>query len=152
AASETINGMMPKSASEPVRIKSIPSEKEVAALAAIYDLGQPTQVDIYAQLNSSIHMTAQDLDAVLTELVQKGWLQRQMISPRNELLFITPAGNVGVEKSALNRRNRVYRYTSVIDRNHLMNFLQAQLYLQKRKAPSGADNTLQKLILLLVKP
>ncbi len=119
--------LKPKPPSRPAVMRFVPSHNELAVLKTIWEKGSITDQDIYARLDTSIKMTAMDVNALLKGLEAKGVLTSELISPRDELTFMTPLGGVAVEKSALNRRNRVYRYQSRIDRKHMIRFLQAKL-------------------------
>jgi DNA-binding MarR family transcriptional regulator len=112
----------------PPRIRKMPTREEMAALCAIWAKEEPTEHDIYKDLAGDIKLTADDLHAVLDGLVQQGLLEQEITSPRHEFTFVTPFGNQKVEMSRLNTLNRVYRYHSLIDRDHMMRYLQAAHY------------------------
>ncbi len=119
--------LKPKPPTRPAVMRFVPSHNELAVLKTIWEKGSVTDQEIYAQLDTSIKLTAVDVNALLKGLETKGVLTSEIISPRDEWTFNTPLGGVGVEKSAQNRRNRVYRYQSRIDRKHMIRFLQAKL-------------------------
>ncbi len=133
-----------------IHLTSVPSPAEIATLAIIYQLDKPTQYEIYAAMDSSIKMTAEDVDIILEELTLKGYLTRELISPRDEFQIMTPMGTVGLEKNSLNRRNRVYRYQQILERDHLMNFLQAQWYNAKNRGETKTVERIESLIYLLI--
>lgn len=117
-----------KKGEPPPRLRKLPSREEMAALAVIYAKGEPTEHEIYAELGREIKLTADDLHLVLDGLVQQGILTQEIISPQHQFTFVTPFGSQGVELSRANLRNRVYRYHTRIDQEHMMRFLQAAHY------------------------
>ncbi len=119
--------LKPKPPKQPAVMRFVPSHNELAVLKVIWEKGSITDQEIYARLDTSIKLTAVDVNALLKGLEAKGVLTSELISPRDELTFNTPLGGVAVEKSAQNRRNRVYRYQSRIDRKHMIRYLQAKL-------------------------
>ena len=109
----------------PPRIRKVPTREEMAALRSIWSREEATEHDIYKDLDDDIKLTAEDLHRVLQGLVEQGMLEQQIISPRHEFTFMTPLGAQKVEMNRLNVLNRVYRYQSRIDKEHMMRFLQA---------------------------
>lgn len=123
---------------KPVRLDFVPSEAELDILQTLWEQPKSTDVYIYAALDTSIHLTAVDLNSVLERLSQKGLLTRQLVSPRNEFTF--PLGKV--EMSAKNRKNRVYQYESRIAADEVMRYLQAVLYnVEHGQTPSDSSNS-----------
>jgi len=123
----------------PPRIRKMPSREEMAALCAIWKMPEPTEHDIYKDLDPGLQLTAEDLHRVLSGLVDQGLLNQEIISPRNEFTFMTPLGSKGVEMSRLNVLNRVYRYHSRIDQEHMMRYLQAaHYYISTTARPDSA--------------
>ncbi len=119
--------LKPKPPSRPAVMRFVPSHDELAVLKTIWEKGSITDQEVYARLDTSVKLTAVDVNALLKGLEAKGVLTSELISPRDEFTFNTPLGGVAVEKSAQNRRNRVYRYQSRIDRKHMIRYLQAKL-------------------------
>ena len=117
-----------KKGEPPPRLRKLPSREEMAALVVIYAKGEPTEHEIYAEMGQEIKLTADDLHTVLDGLVQQGILTQEIISPQHQFTFVTPFGNQGIELSRNNLRNRVYRYRTRIDQEHMMRFLQAAHY------------------------
>lgn len=145
---EKVNAPQPA----PVRLRTIPTVAEMAALCAIWDKGAATENEIYSTLPRDIPVTAEDLHGVLTQLAAEGIVSSEIISPRFEFTFMTPLGSAPVEMSAQNRRNRVYRYTSHIDAREMMTFLQAAEYQRSMRAPGDSvahrliQNHIQKIL------
>lgn len=109
----------------PIRLDFLPSDAELATLKAIWDRQEVTDQEIYSQLDSSIRISAEGLNRVLTRMTEKGLLKRELISPQNEFdLF----GMGRVEMSSQNRRNRQYRYQPLISEEEMITFLNAALY------------------------
>lgn len=126
-----------KKAEKPVRFDSVPSEADIQVFRVLWSKPQARDHEIYAAMDSSIKLTAVDLNRVLTRLTEKGMLKRKMVSPQNE--FTLPLGTV--EMSAKNRRNRVYEYETRVKPQELLVFLQAVLYeTEHRKNAAGEMN------------
>ncbi len=116
----------------PVRLDFIPSRTELAVLNSVLQNPHADDLTIYASLDSTFKVTAEDLQRILEKLVQKRLLARTQISPRNELTL--PFGAT-VEMSAQNRRNRLYRYRARIEAQDLVRFLNAVLYELEHRKP-----------------
>lgn len=108
---------------KPVRLDFVPNEAELDILETLWEK-KTTDQQIYTALDTSIRLTAVDLNSVMEKLEKKGLVKRKLVSPRNEFTF--PVGQV--EMSAKNRRNRVYLYESRIDSKEVLRYLQAVLY------------------------
>ncbi|MDZ7316114.1 MAG: hypothetical protein ONB24_08330 [candidate division KSB1 bacterium] len=108
-----------------VRLDFIPTRAELAVLQSLWEKPNRNDVEIYASLDSTVRITAEDLQGILAKLTAKGLLKRRLISPHNELTL--PFG-AAVEMSAQNRRNPLYRYEAGVDRQEVIRFLNAVLY------------------------
>ena len=107
----------------------IPSDTQVRAMDVIYTKKKATQLEIYPLLDASQPITAEGLNRQLEALMDKGFVSRKKISPEfHFMLFGTP-----IEISSKNSKNVLYVYESKVDRKKLLDFLQAQLYLNMEK-------------------
>ncbi|MBN2001042.1 hypothetical protein JW935_26085 [candidate division KSB1 bacterium] len=106
----------------------IPTETQVKALDIIFENEEITDIGIYAQMDTSFKVTAQDLITALDFLTEKGIVTRKVVSPQNKFRFFILPEEWGIEMSAKNRKNRIYEYQAQIDREQLLNFLNASLY------------------------
>jgi predicted transcriptional regulator len=131
---------------KPVRLDFVPSEAEIDILQTLWQQPKSTDVEIYAALDTSIHLAATDINEILQQLAQKGLVERQLVSPRNEFTF--PLG--AVEMSAKNRKNRVYQYESRIDVDEVMRYLQAVLY-NAEHGQTSSDSSNSKFVASLKK-
>jgi len=103
----------------------IPTETQIRAMDVLYTKKKATQLEIYPLLDASEPITAQALNRQLEALMDKGFISREKISPEfHFMLFGTP-----IEISSKNRKNVLYVYESKVDKKKLLDFLQAQLYL-----------------------
>lgn len=126
AGGEYLSKLQQKKENEkPVRLDFIPSRTELEILSAVWQKPKVNDVEIYASMDSSIRVTAEELQHILEGLVQKKLLTRNLTSPRNE--FTLPFGGT-VEMSAKNRRNRVYEYQARIEADEVIRYLNALLY------------------------
>ncbi len=148
AGAQLLSNLLPQSNPQPVHMTFIPSKIEIEALNTIWKQSKATDQEIYASMDSSIKITAEDLNTALTALTNKGLVMRELISPRNEFTVQTPVGGVGIEMSAKNRRNRVYRYQSRISRNEMLRFLNAALYQLESGMPLQFSAPGDSLILI----
>jgi predicted transcriptional regulator len=124
------------------RLNFIPTRAELDVLMIVWPHDSITDQDVYRHLDASIKLTAEDVQRLLNGLERKGVLSSELISPRNEFTIGTPLGSSGIEMSAQNRRNRIFRYKSLIDRRHMIRFLNAVLdQVQNRRGPFVQPNT-----------
>lgn len=113
---------------KPIRMTFIPSDQEIEILKIIWEKTTVTDQEIYTQLDSSIKLTAADVNNILKGLTAKGLLSSKIVSPRNEFTIGIPFSPQGIEMSAKNRRNRVYEYKSNIAPEEVVKYLHAVLY------------------------
>ncbi len=116
---------------KPVRMDFLPSEKQLEALNIIWREKRATDQSIYAGFDTSIKITATDLNKILKNLADRGLLKRKLVSPRNEFTFFGLTGESGIEMSPTNRRNRIYEYEPLISKDEMINFLNAVFYQVK---------------------
>ncbi|MDM7926776.1 MAG: hypothetical protein QUS35_12240 [bacterium] len=136
------NAPQPKPEKNPVRFDFMPSEVHVRAMASVYRKENPTQKDLYLDLDAGRPMTAALFNRELDFLVSKGFLTRKKISPENPLMVVTPIGAVPVEMSRLNRLNPVYEYKAQVDRSRLLAYLQShQTRLRDRLVHAEAEDS-----------
>lgn len=102
----------------------IPSETEVEVMTILWKKNFATSTEIYADLDSA-QLTAAELQQTLAVMADRGLLNRQQISPRNELTIL---GVVPVEMSAQNRKNREYLYHANVSRQNMLTFLDATTF------------------------
>lgn len=145
----------------PPSLNFIPTREELSVLNSVWTKSEITDQQVYADLDTSVKLTAVDVNQVLKGLEAKGLLTLELISPRNELTILTPFGAMPVEMSPTNLRNRVYRYKSLVDRQHMMRYLQARLgqatdqNATRKRTPADSLRQVQELqnkIMQLVKP
>lgn len=138
------------------RLKRIPTEAELRALKVVWDQGAATDEQIYAEMDSSVKITAQQLNAILANLADEGLVSRKIVSPRNEFTIGLPFKGISIEMSELNRKNRIFHYKPRISREEMLKFLNAVLYQIENgeRSKTSRDSTqirkLQKLVLTLI--
>lgn len=110
------------------KLTFIPTESELDVLDIVWEQEKATQLDIYADLDTSNTLSAEELDRVLEQMVAKRLLKRKQISPKDEIMVLTPLGSFAAEKNPLNMLNRVYLYEPTVKRDELLLFLNAVLY------------------------
>ena len=111
---------------KPVRFRQIPSRTELSVFKVLWEKEKATSLDIYAHIDTGIHVSAEDFNHVLNKMTTQGMLQRKLISPRNEFTLGMIGG--GIEMSPKNRRNRVYEYECRVRPEHVIRYLNAALY------------------------
>jgi predicted transcriptional regulator len=114
----------------------IPSELEIEVLNVLWKENHATTSEIYAQLDSA-QITAADLQQSLAVMTDRGLLDRQQISPRNEFTLL---GGIAIEMSAKNRKNREYLYRPKISRQTMLSFLDATAF--SHRLTSANDHSL----------
>ncbi len=137
----------------------MPTLPQIEAMACLYEKGKCTQVDLYSSL-TAVPITAEQFDKELERLYRKGFLDREKISPENIFTIQSPFGSIPFEMSRKNRLNPLYLYEPKVDRQQIMTFLQAQLYLLEQKkasdpaSPGLTDQiaSLKRKILVLLPP
>jgi hypothetical protein len=113
------------------RIQRIPSDIQLEALNVLWEDERATDMDIYAQLDTSLRLTATDLNNALADLYEDGIVTRRQVSPRNEF---TVLGGVKIEMSPQNRRNKVYEYKAEVKRQEFIDYLNGVLYDVQRQS------------------
>ncbi|MDZ7262196.1 MAG: hypothetical protein ONB05_08845, partial [candidate division KSB1 bacterium] len=116
----------------------VPSRLEIKVLRTLWEEKEAPGETIYARLDTSWHITAEDLNSVLEHLTEIGFVSRKKISPQNTFTIATPLGSYGIEMSELNRKNSVYLYKPIIQRDDLLRFFNALLFLAQSN-PAAVD-------------
>ncbi len=134
---------MPASREEkkPPRFDFIPNSVQLDAMTIVGRMANPTQLDIYANLNPSFRISADLLNGQLEVLVSKGFLSRKKISPENLLSVGTLFGGTQIEMSGKNRLNPLYAYALNVDKTQILRFIDAQIFVLKeilRESPSDS--------------
>jgi len=128
---------------KPVRMDFLPNEKQLEALKIIWQNKRATDQNIYAGFDTSIKITAEDLNKILEKLAARDLLKRKIVSPRNEFTLFGMTGS-GIEMSPTNRRNRIYEYEPLISKEEMIDYLNAVFYQvksgKKQKSASDADS------------
>jgi len=143
----TIYAMAPVQAPAPKEIKTtphfdfLPTEAQIDALNIIYKKGKATQMDIYALLSTDQPITAEGFDQELEELVNKEFLTKKKISPENTFTIASPFFVLPIEMSKTNRLNPVYLFKPNVDKNKIMTYLQARLFLLQENLRSSPTDS-----------
>ena len=127
----------------------IPSAQEIRIIKVVWQKGPATSTEIYAALDS-IPVTMTDVQRTLEEMTSRGYFKRIQVSPKHEFSLF---GVAGIELSGKNARNREYLYFPLIDRQHLLAFLDAAKYARQRRNNTGDDlvaNHFNKLMTMLI--
>ncbi len=109
------------------KLDFIPTQAELEALELIWKHHRITGQNIYAQMDTSIKMSKQDMDRILSALVDRGILKRKIVSPEYKVMLFVAE----VEVSSKNLRNRVYEYEPLLPRDDMKRFLNALYYQLK---------------------
>ncbi len=126
----------------------LPSETEVRVMNVLWKKGEATSANIYAQLDSA-KLNYKEVNTILENMVGRGLVEREQISPRNEF---TVFGAFALEMSGLNAKNREYVYRPVASRELMLDYLDASAF-SRRQNPSPAaamlHEHLRKLLALM---
>jgi hypothetical protein len=115
----------------------IPTNLEIDILKVLWMETVATPSTVYARLDTSWKITAEDLHSILEEMVNAGFLDRKQISPAHEFdLF----GLAQFELSAKNRKNKVYLYWPIIPKDKLITYLDAKRFLAYESARERSTN------------
>ncbi len=112
----------------PFRNYFLPSREEMAVLEILWAKEHVQDTTIYSCLDTVLNITMMDLNQLLEGMTRKGLVSRKIVSPRNEF----NAFGVLIEMSPQNRRNRVYEYRSLVDKELMRSFIDAHYYLFRR--------------------
>jgi len=126
-----------------IQYNFIPTAAEIHTIAFLFKSEKKkSQLDLYANLDSTIITTAENFDRSLNHLIKKGFLNRKKVSPQNIMMFVTPVGGVPVEMSAKNRKNPVFEYELKVSKDKLIDYLHSCLFkLQLKLNTSPSDTT-----------
>jgi len=105
----------------------LPSRAEIDILEILWAKEDVQDTTIYSCLDTMMNVTMSDLNLILEGMAKKGFVSRKIVSPRNEF----NAFGVLIEMSPNNRRNRIYEYHSLVNRNLMRAFIDANYFLFK---------------------
>ncbi len=112
-----------------IRYLPIPTNTEIDVLKILWGEREATGSDLYAKLDSSVAVTAEDLQIILKNMVDKGLLIRKRISPLQTFsLFGVASIEIG-PKIWRNDKNKIYLYRPVISKQTLLTYLESKRYL-----------------------
>jgi len=114
---------------------SIPSDTEIDVLKVLWQQPGSSSSEIYAQLDTVTHATAEDLQKVLESMSNQGLLLRKKISPSNKFSLF---GIVSFELSSQNRRNKLYVYWPIVPKGKLITYIDSQRYLALASSKSNS--------------
>lgn len=126
----------------------LPSETEVRVMKVLWQEGEATSADIYAELDST-RLNYKEVNTVLENMVGRGLVERRQISPRNEFTIL---GTFAIEMSGLNAKNREYIYRPLAGRELMLSYLDAAAYLhQTARTPAAQmmQEHLRKLLAII---
>jgi len=112
----------------PFRNYVIPTRSELDILEILWAKEDVQDTTIYSCLDTVMNITMMDLNQLLERMTKKGFVSRKIVSPRNEF----NAFGVLIEMSPQNRRNRVYEYHTLVDRELMRSFIDANAFLFKQ--------------------
>ena len=140
-----------------IKLTKIPTDAQLEALNVVWEQKEATNQMIYSLMDSSVKLTAQDMNTVLEEMVQDGLLTREIVSPENKLTVMA----FQVEMSRQNLKNRIYQYKTDLKRDEMVTFLNAILYQMKNNdqkvtnsanpAPVSQHKLLNKILRITTK-
>jgi hypothetical protein len=106
----------------------LPNRAELEVLDILWAKEDVQDTTIYSCLDTVLNITMMDLNQLLEGMTRKGLVSRKIVSPRNEF----NAFGVLIEMSPTNRRNRIYEYHTLVDRELMQSFIDANNFLFKR--------------------
>lgn len=112
----------------PFRNYIIPTRAELDVLEILWAKEDVQDTTIYSCLDTTLNITMLDLNKLLEGMARKGFVSRKIVSPRNEFNVF---GNL-IEMSPTNRRNRIYEYHTLVNRDLMRTFIDANAFLFKQ--------------------
>ena len=122
-----INPQMKITKPLPLRNYIVPTRPEMDVLEILWAKEAVQDTTIYSCLDTVMNITMMDLNNLLERMTNRGLVTRKIVSPRNEF----NAFGILIEMSPKNRRNRVYEYHTLVDRNLMRTFIDANIFLFK---------------------
>lgn len=118
----------------------IPTDREIEILKFLWVEKAATSREIYAELDTSVTIFAEELYAVLENMVYRGFLGSKQVSSSNELDFF---GAAMIEMSSKNSKNKIYLYWPIVTREKLFTYLDAKRHLTLVESKDENDYDLQ---------
>lgn len=106
----------------------IPSNLQLEVLKTLWENSNATMLELYAALDSSYLITAENLNRQLGRMMQLGMVERRIISPQNLFSIITPFKSFQLEMSGKNRRNKLYLYRPTVPKKRILQLLLTKSY------------------------
>lgn len=105
----------------------MPTNLEIAVLKDLWEKGDAiTSSEIYVNLDTVWRVTSEDLSAILEKMTRRGLLQRKKISPSHEFSLF---GIAQIELSPKNRKNKLYLYWPILNKEEIITYIDAKRYL-----------------------
>jgi len=130
----------------------VPTARELGVLQFLWTKGPATSLDLYAGLDSSLlaRTTAEQFWSELHRMAARGFVIETVVSPQQLMLVgIGPFG-VSVEMLAKNRRNRIWRYEPLADRETIITLLQSRQFLASRSGRIREAERISRLLTYLL--
>ena len=112
----------------PFRNYVIPTRAELDVLEILWTKEDVQDTTIYSCLDTTLNIMMLELNQLLEGMTRKRFVSRKIVSPRNEF----NAFGVLIEMSPMNRRNRIYEYHTLVDRELMRSFIDANAFLFKQ--------------------
>lgn len=115
----------------------LPNDTEIEILKTLWPKTIASSSEIYAELDSTIQLTSEDLNDLLREMTERGFLGRKKISPAHKF---TVFGLFSFEISAKNKKNQLYVYWPLVSKQDLIRYLDAKRYVAFTAAQKSSTN------------
>jgi len=123
-----------------------PSLTEISVLNQLWKSGSKRDYELFVNLDTTLKITLQDLNQILSHMTQKGWLSREKVSPENLFTIATPVGAMQIEMSKLNRKNPVFEYQPRVRKYEVLTALDIALNRFRTDSSSINEEKRQKLL------
>ncbi|MFQ5604511.1 MAG: BlaI/MecI/CopY family transcriptional regulator [bacterium] len=125
----------------------LPSDLEIEILKVLWVQPIASSSDIYAQLDSTLPLTSEDLNKILEQMAERGFLDRKKVSPSHEFNLF---GIAQIELSSKNRKNKLYLYWPLVPKKELITYLDSKRYLAfaaaQKNGHNGNENSYYKIL------
>ncbi len=127
---------------------AIPTETEARVMNSLWAARAATSSEVYSHLDS-VALTFKDLQTVLDNMVARGLVEREQISPKSEFTIL---GAFAIEMSRKNAKNREYVYRPRTSRRMFYTFVDALAFSRHSSLKSediALRDHLSRLLMLM---
>jgi hypothetical protein len=84
-------------------------------------------------------------------MAKRGFVHEKLVSPQQLMLIGIGPFAIPIEMSAKNRRNRIYHYEPLVDRETLLTLLQSKQWLASQTGKTGEAKRISRLLVKVLR-